>query len=279
MFRLVDVIPLSMTQNTRIPRDSANDTGAGALVGQHALVTGGSEGIGYGIAERLLDAGATVSLAARRPEVLDAAVERLQMRCEAADRVSGVVADISDADSIAAMFETAEDRNGPLNVLVANAGSGSVVPFLELTPRQWQDCIDLNLTGTFLCVQAAARSMVERADENRSIVVVSSIRALGARPSLVPYGTSKAGLNQLVRLAAYELAPTGVRVNALSPGITATPLAQDRNNLFDERAATVPMGRAGTPADMAAAALYLASPDSAFVTGTNLVVDGGESLY
>ena len=268
-----------MTQNTRIPGDSANYTGAGALVGQHALVTGGSEGIGYGIAERLLDAGATVSLAARRPEVLDAAVERLQMRCEAADRVSGVVADISDADSIAAMFETAEDRHGSLNVLVANAGSGSVVPFLELTRQQWQDCIDLNLTGTFLCVQAAARSMVERTDENRSIVVVSSIRALGARPSLVPYGTSKAGLNQLVRLAAYELAPTGVRVNALSPGITATPLAQDRNNLFEERAATVPMGRAGTPADMAAAALYLASPDSSFVTGTNLVVDGGESLY
>lgn len=268
-----------MTQNTPTYESLAHNTNAHPLSGQHVLVTGGSEGIGYGIAERLLDAGGTLTLAARRPQVLDDAVERLRTRCGDAARVTGVVADIRDADSIAAMFDTAQDRNGPLNVLVANAGSGTVVPFLDLTRQQWQDCIDLNLTGTFLCVQAAARSMVDRAGENRSIVVVSSIRALGARPSLVPYGTAKAGLNQLVRMAAYELASTGVRVNALSPGITATPLTQDRNSLFEERAATVPMGRAGTPADMAAAALYLASPDSSFVTGTNLVVDGGESLY
>lgn len=268
-----------MTQNTMTHTSVETSSVAQVLAGQHALVTGGSEGIGYGIAEHLLDAGATVTLAARRPAVLDAAVERLRARCGQPRRVAGVVADITDGDSITSMFATAEERHGPLNVLVANAGSGTPVSFLELTPQQWQDCIDLNLTGTFLCVQAAARSMVQREGANRSIVVVSSIRALGARPSLVPYGTTKAGLNQLVRLAAYELASTGVRVNALSPGITATPLAQDRNTLFEERAATVPMGRAGTPADMAGAALYLASPAASFVTGTNLVVDGGESLY
>ncbi|MGW5299839.1 SDR family NAD(P)-dependent oxidoreductase [Rhodococcus aetherivorans] len=268
-----------MTQHTVEPYSTHSGSRHQALVGQSALVTGGSEGIGRGIAERLLDAGATVAVAARRPEVLDEAVASLRARCGDESRVAGIVADIADADSVAAMFERVEREFGSLNVLVANAGSGTVAPFLELTEEQWQACIDLNLTGTFRCVQAAARAMVRREGTNRSIVVVSSIRALGVRPSLVPYGTAKAGLNQLVRMAAYELAPTGIRVNALSPGITATPLTQERNSLFDERAATVPMGRAGTPADMASAALYLAGPDSAFVTGTNLVVDGGESLY
>ncbi|MEE2033188.1 SDR family NAD(P)-dependent oxidoreductase [Rhodococcus chondri] len=268
-----------MTQTTVAQSSTKNTTGGDVLTGQHALVTGGSEGIGRGIAERLLDAGATVSIAARRREVLDTAVDALRERCGDDSRVAGIVADIGDTDSVSSMFARAEADSGPLNIMVANAGGGSPVPFLELTPEQWSSCIDLNLTGTFFCVQAAARSMVRHEGANRSIIVVSSIRALGARPSLVPYGTAKAGLNQLVRLAAYELAATGVRVNALSPGVTATPLTLERNSLFDERAATVPMGRAGTPADMASAALYLASPDSSFVTGTNLVVDGGESLY
>ena len=108
---------------------------------------------------------------------------------------------------------------------------------------------------------------------------MSSIRAVGVRPGRLAYAVTKAGLNQFVRAAAYELAPLGIRVNALSPGITATPLALEGNpEVFEEMVATVPLGRAGEPEDMAAAALYLCSPAARFVTGANLVVDGGESL-
>ncbi|MGW0177693.1 SDR family NAD(P)-dependent oxidoreductase [Rhodococcus sp. NPDC003322] len=249
------------------------------LLGQNILVTGASEGIGHGIAARLVEAGANVALAARRAEVLADAAELLRTKADAGQRILTVASDVSNPDSVHELFAHVAEEFPILNGLVANAGSGSVASFLDLTLDDWRRTIDLNLTGTFLCVQAAARRMVTTPDANRSIVVTSSIRALGARVGVAPYAASKAGVNQLVRAAAYELAATGVRVNALSPGITATPLSQERNSLFDERAATVPMGRAGTPADMAEAALFLLSPGSAFVTGTNMVVDGGESLY
>lgn len=249
------------------------------LLGHNILVTGASEGIGHGIATRLVEAGANVALAARRAEVLADAAEILRTKADAGQRILTVASDVSNPDSVHELFTHVAEEFPILNGLVANAGSGSVASFLDLTLDDWRRTIDLNLTGTFLCVQAAAHRMVTTPDVNRSIVVTSSIRALGARVGVAPYAASKAGVNQLVRAAAYELAATGVRVNALSPGITATPLSQERNSLFAERAATVPMGRAGTPADMAEAALFLLSPGSAFVTGTNMVVDGGESLY
>ena len=115
---------------------------------------------------------------------------------------------------------------------------------------------------------------------NRAILVVSSIRSLGVRPGRLAYSATKAALNQLVRVAAHELASHQIRVNALLPGITATPLALEGNpEVFAEASASVPLGRAGTPQDMAAAAVYLCSPAARFVTGVNLVVDGGESLW
>lgn len=253
------------------------------LVGQWAVVTGASKGIGLGIAGALVDAGASVVLVARGEEALEAAGGTLRERASGGREQAVVtkVADTSQPGAIAVLFAQLADELPRLNVLVANAGSGALAPFLDCTAEEWERTIALNLTGTFLCCQAAARMMAAAPGEpNRSIVVVSSIRAHGARPGLAAYATTKAGLNQLVRIAAYELAPLGIRVNALSPGITATPLSQDQNpELFEERAKTVPMGRAGTPADMAAAALYLCSPAAAFVTGTNLVVDGGESLW
>jgi glucose 1-dehydrogenase len=177
------------------------------------------------------------------------------------------------------MFDQLRADLPQLDVFVANAGAGSLQPFLEITREVWDSTIGLNLTGTFLCVQKAARLMKEGASANRSIIVVSSIRAVGTRPGTLPYSVAKAGLNQLVRIAAYELAPEGIRVNALSPGITATPLTQANPDTFARMVQTVPVGRAGAPGDMAHAALYLADPASAFVTGTNLVVDGGESLW
>jgi glucose 1-dehydrogenase len=252
-----------------------------SLEGQWALVTGASKGIGLGIARTLAMAGANLVLVARGAEVLSAAGEELRAAVEPTQTILTRTADTADRRAIAELFDWIEREIPILNVLVANAGTGRLVPFLEVDAEEWDSTLALNLTGTFLCCQRAARLMVEApTDSNRSIIVASSIRAHGVRPGLAAYAATKAAVNQLVRVAAYELAPRGVRVNALSPGITATPLALEENpEIFAERTKTVPMGRAGTPEDMAAAALFLASPAASFVTGANVVVDGGESLW
>ncbi|EHI12680.1 SDR family NAD(P)-dependent oxidoreductase [Mycolicibacterium thermoresistibile] len=252
------------------------------LTGQRALITGASEGIGFGIAQAMLEAGADVMIAARRRSKLESAQQELGALARPNQRVEIVEVDVTQPDSVQKMFEHCDETFGTLNIFVANAGSGSMVPFLEMTEEIWRSTLELNLGGTFRTCQHAARRMVDRADRdaNAAILVVSSIRALGTRPGTIHYATTKAGLNQFVRVAAYELAGSGVRINALSPGITATPMALQRNpDVFTEMTATVPMGRAGTPADMGAAAVYLCSPAANFVTGTNHIVDGGESLY
>ena len=260
------------------------------LSGRWAVVTGGSKGIGLGIAEAFVGAGANVVLVARGEKDLDTAAHELRSvpgAGGATPEVRTYVGDTGDRAAIADLFTRLEADLPSLDVFVANAGAGVPRPFLEITPEEWDWCIDLNLTGTFLCVQGAARRMIaDRAGDgasdpvDKAILVVSSIRALGARPTIGAYSAAKAGLNQMVRVAAYELAEHDVRVNTLSPGITATPLALEGNPaLFEERAGGVPLRRAGLPADMAAGALYLCSPAARFVTGANLVVDGGESLW
>jgi 3-oxoacyl-[acyl-carrier protein] reductase len=254
-----------------------------SLSGQWALVTGASKGIGYGIAEKLVGDGANVVLVARNIDDLEEAERSLGELAKPAQQVVVRPADTADRDAIAGLFAWVRAELGELNVFVANAGSGAVVPFLELSADAWDATLALNLTGTFLCMQEAARIMVAMPDgSNRSMVVVSSIRALGIRPGLAAYASTKAAVNQLVRMVAYELAPSGIRVNALSPGITVTPLVaasmEADPEILAERTATVPMGRAGRPEDMGDAALFLSQPASRFVTGTNMIVDGGEHL-
>ena len=250
------------------------------LAGQWAAITGASKGIGLGIAARFVSAGANVVIIARGVETLKDACEELRSGASATQSVVPIAADTADREAIADVFQTIRSEAPELNIFVANAGSGTIVPFLELTADEWDRTLALNLTGTVLCCQQAARMMADaRSDINKSILAVSSIRAVGVRPGRLAYAVTKAGLNQFVRAAAYELASLGIRVNALSPGITATPLALEGNpEVFEEMVATVPLGRAGEPDDMAAAALYLCSPAARFVTGANLVVDGGESL-
>ena len=248
------------------------------LAGRFAVVTGASKGIGYGITSAFVDAGASVLMVARGERDLQAAAEELGRRALPDQRVMTAQADTSDSDSIDELFATIDRDLPQLDVFVANTGSGQVTPFLEVTREQWDATIGLNLTGTFLCCQQAGQRMVKR-DGDRSILVISSIRGLGARPGVLPYAVTKSGLNQLVRVAAYELAAEGVRVNALSPGITVTPLSDANPDVRERMAATVPLGRAGLPTDMGAAAVYLSSPGASFVTGINLVVDGGESLW
>lgn len=253
---------------------------ANDLDGQWAVVTGGSKGIGLGIARALLDGGANVVLVARGASDLERAADELRAVAAGGQQVLTMTADTGDPSSLDQLFDRLEGELPGLNVYVANAGFGIITPLLDITLGEWQDQLAVNLTGTFLGVQWAARRMTKLdPDANRSILVISSIRALGARPGRLAYSATKGALNQLVRVAALELAEHGIRVNALSPGITATPMALEKNpQVYAQMTAGVPLGRSGAPEDMGAAARYLCSPAARFVTGTNLVVDGGESL-
>jgi NAD(P)-dependent dehydrogenase (short-subunit alcohol dehydrogenase family) len=188
---------------------------------------------------------------------------------------------VSRRDAVDELFDHIARTLPTLNVFVANVGYGNFRHFLEVSDEEWDGIVATNLTGTFRCTQAAARLMRDQPSAgNRAILVLSSIRARGARPGVLPYATTKAGLNQLVRVAAYELAPLGIRVNALSPGLVVTPMSLSHNPHVAERGAELaPLNRAGMPTDVAEGALYLCSPAASFVTGADLVVDGGESLW
>jgi 3-oxoacyl-[acyl-carrier protein] reductase len=247
------------------------------LLGQWAVVTGGSMGIGRAIAERFVEGGANVVLVARGQQALDAAVGSIRLTSPHQD-ITGIAADISTRAGVDGLFEQLRARVPTINIFVANAGTGQVTPFLEQAAEEFDAVVALNFTGTIHCCQLAGRMMAENPQPNAAIVIVSSIRALGARPGRLVYAATKAGVNQAVRVAAVELAPLGIRVNALSPGITETPLTAKNPATFAEAVANVPLGRAGQPSDLAEAAYFLCSPRSSFITGINLIVDGGESL-
>ena len=247
------------------------------------MVTGGSKGIGRAIAERMLESGANVVVVARNQADIDDAVADLSAAHGAGDAwaaptVIGLTADVADRASVAALFDELHERIPRLDHFIANAGTGRVTPFFELTAEEIDEIVALNFTGTILCMQLAAQMMREHPIDNSCIVVVSSIRGLGAVPGRLIYAATKAGINQAVRVAAAELAPIGIRVNILSPGITETPLTAKNPDVFAEMTATVPMGRAAQPRDLAEAANFLCSPAARFITGLNMIVDGGESL-
>lgn len=247
-----------------------------SMDGYWALVTGGSDGIGYGIAESMSREGAHVVLVARGREKLESAAERLRAGTDR--EVRTMVADVTDPASVDELFAEVAATVPRLDSMVANVGGGRVVPFLELTVQDWTEVIGLNLISPFLTCQRAALLMRERGGPNRSITVVSSIRAANTKPGRAVYAATKSAANQLVRVMARELAPLDIRVNALLPGITRTALSVANPEAFEEAVGEVPLGRAGAPSDMGAAATYLAGPGGRFVTGVELVVDGGESL-
>lgn len=260
--------------------DSGTDPGTRPLSGQWAVITGGSKGIGYAIAQRFVEAGASVVLSARGSAELDDAAARLQGMAGSDQQVESHAADISERSGVDSLLAFVAERAPQLNIFVANVGYGIFQPFLDVTDDEWDGIIGTNLTGTFRSVQGAARLMRDRPADNRAILVVSSIRSHGTRPGTLPYSASKAALNQLVRVGAYELGPHGIRLNAVSPGLVVTPMSLEKNpDVAELGAELAPLNRAGLPTDTAEGALYLCSPAASFVTGTNLVVDGGESLW
>jgi NAD(P)-dependent dehydrogenase (short-subunit alcohol dehydrogenase family) len=246
---------------------------SGTLSGKVALVTGGSSGIGAAIARRFAAEGATVFITGRRQEAIDAAVAEIE------GDVVGVRADASSKADLDSLFSLVGERSGRIDVLVANAGGGSFAPLGEITEEHYHDTFDTNVKGTILTVQGALPLLPDGA----SVILMSSNASAGAAPAFSVYSASKAAVRNLARGWALDLKDRHIRVNALSPGPTHTAglvgLVPEggQQGLLDALAAEVPLGRVADPAEIAGAALFLASPDAGFVNGIELFADGGQA--
>jgi NAD(P)-dependent dehydrogenase (short-subunit alcohol dehydrogenase family) len=244
------------------------------LAGKTAIVTGATEGIGTAVAEAFVAEGANVVAVARRSEPGERLTARLGDACRF---LAGDVAEPATAEQ--AILE-AERVFGPLDVLVNNAGLDlSGVPLLETSDTQARTVFDVNVFGALQLMLEAARTMTGRGG---SIVNVTSRLAHVGLPGSAVYGASKGALHALTRGAAVEWAPLGIRVNAVAPGLTETPMIrvwvdaqEDPVRFRREREASIPLGRFAAPADVAAAVVYLASDEAASVTGASITVDGG----
>ena len=240
-----------------------------------AVVTGSSSGIGEAIALAFAANGTAVVVNYSRHE--DAAQEVLQ-KIEAAGGKGLVVgADVSDPKEVEAMVQQAADAFGGLDIMVNNAGMERKMPFLETPFEVWQETIAVNLTGTWLGCQAAAKRMVAQGKGGR-IINVSSVHEDLAMPTNAPYCATKGGARMLMRTLAVELAPHDITVNNIAPGAIDTPMdapLKEQPDQMKELLSEIPLGRMGKPEEVANLALFLASDDSSYVTGSTLFVDGG----
>lgn len=244
----------------------------GGFRGRVALVTGGASGIGRATALRLGAAGAAVAVADRDTQGAQAVVDQLGREGARAIAIEADVTDPADAERMVA--ETAAAL-GACDVLIHSAGVGLERAFLETTAEDWRRIIDIDLTGTFHCCQAAARAMVARGYGR--IVVLSSTAALRGGTGRAAYGAAKAGVIGLTRVIAVELAPHGITANCLAPGAIETELVARMHSAETRRVyrAGIPMDRYGAPEEVAEAALFLASEEARYVSGQVLGVDGG----
>jgi NAD(P)-dependent dehydrogenase (short-subunit alcohol dehydrogenase family) len=240
---------------------------------QVALVTGASQGIGFGLSKSLAHAGATVAVAARSVADLETLTE--EIRAEGGT-VQAFPLDVRDVGQVRECMLSVQASLGRLDVLVNNAGLGANHPAIDVTEAEWDEMMAVNLKGLFFCCQAAGRIMLEQG-HGRIINMSSQASVVGIRDHAV-YCASKGGVNQLTRVLALEWSAAGITVNAVAPTFIYTPGTAER---LDDPAyregvlARLPIGRVGTITDVAAAVIYLASEAGALVTGTVLMVDGG----
>lgn len=245
---------------------------------KRVLISGGSSGIGQATAQRFLEEGARVFLGGLDPDEVDAAVAGLAEFGTAA----GIAADVSREADAARLVDSACEALGGIDVLINNAGIAWREPFLAITASHWDRIIAVNLRGMFLVAQAAARVLVDQGGGG-VIVNMSSTNGLGGEADYAHYNASKAGTLLLTKTMAVELGRCGIRVNALCPGYIETPLnaaisADLGGKEFADAYASgsIPLGRPGRSSEVAAAYAFLASDDASFITGAEIVIDGGQ---
>ncbi|MEH2361821.1 SDR family oxidoreductase [Nostoc sp.] len=245
---------------------------AGKLTGKIALVTGGNSGIGLATAQRFLEEGAYVFITGRRQNELDAAVKKI------GENVTAVQGDLSNLADIDRLFATIEQEQGQLDVIFANAGGGELAPLGSITEEHFDKTFNTNVKGLLFTVQKALPLLPEGA----SIILNASITSIKGTPAFSVYSATKAAVRSFARNWILDLKERKIRVNAISPGVIPTPgynllgLSDEQVQEFvTSQVSTIPLGRVGTPDEIAKAVVFLASDDSSFVNGIELFVDGG----
>ncbi|MEH6833869.1 3-oxoacyl-[acyl-carrier-protein] reductase [Falsihalocynthiibacter arcticus] len=241
------------------------------LTGKCALITGASGGIGGEIARALHGAGATVALSGTRVEPLEA------LAAELGERTHVLPCNLSDAAAVDALPKEAIAAMGTVDILVNNAGITRDQLFMRMSDEEWSSVIDVNLTSTMRLCRGVMRPMM-KARWGR-IINISSIVGATGNPGQANYAASKAGMVGMTKSIAYEVASRGITANAVAPGFIATPMTDKlTDDQKDKINVQIPAGRMGTAAEIAAAVVYLASPEAAYVTGTTLHVNGGMAM-
>jgi 3-oxoacyl-[acyl-carrier protein] reductase len=241
------------------------------LTGRTALVTGATGGIGGGIARALHAQGATVALSGTRRDVLD------QLAAELGERTHVLPCNLADKDEAEALVPRAEEAMGQLDILVANAGVTKDNLFVQLRDEDWEQVLAVNLTATFRLARAAVRGMMRR--RHGRVIGISSVVAVTGNPGQSNYVAAKAGMIGLMKSIGAEYAKRGVTANCIAPGMIQTAMTDKLNEKQREGIlARIPSARLGTPADIAGAAVYLASDEAAYVTGQTLHVNGGMAM-
>lgn len=237
-----------------------------------AIVTGGAGDLGLAIAKAYSQAGAYVVLVGRNEEKLKVAQKQLSDP----QRSMTCVADVSDDAQVDAMVERVHQHYGRIDILVTAAGIQHRSPTLTFDHMKWEQVLKVNLTGTFYCAQAVAKHMVK--PKAGRIIMITSLTAEFGIPNISAYAASRGGIRQLSKTLAVELAQDGITVNCIGPGRFHTSMTSDvfRDDVKREKfLSVIPMGRAGTPEDLAGVAVFLASDASAYITGQSIYVDGG----